>query len=98
MDENMNEENGEMHLIGDLSPQEVKRFLENLKAEGIPWELEADDSAIRTLSPQQARHGGTFGTGVRIRVFVPRDHRLHACQVYDELFRLPLNQHPEKKE
>ena len=82
----MDEENDGFHLVGDLSPPEAKRFLEKLDAEGIPYEIEVDDSEVKNLLPWQARFGGTFGAGVRILVYVAEEHCLRAGKCHDELF------------
>ena len=60
-----------MHQVGAFEPFEAKKLLELFEAEGIPFEIESDYSALASPSRYLQLSLGMYPEGSKLLVFVP---------------------------
>jgi len=67
----MPDEEAMMFQLGAFEPTEAKRLLPQLEAAGIPFEIEADNSALLQPGRSAALALGMYPAGSKIVIFVP---------------------------
>lgn len=60
-----------LHQIGDFEPWEARQVLAALETEAIPFEVEADHSALRRPGRWIEQYFGMYPEGSKLVVFVP---------------------------
>jgi hypothetical protein len=84
----MNESGDAMHRLGAFEPAEAKRLLPALEAAGIPFEIEADHSALAQPGRWMQLYFGMYPDGSKLAVFVPESRLEHALAEAQRLFPL----------
>lgn len=72
--------------IGAFEPREVKRVVALLEAQGIPFDLQADDSALSNPFRAVQLSMGTYPEGSKIVVFVPESNYAAAVETLKVMF------------
>lgn len=75
-----------MHQIGAFEPHEAKRVLALLEARKIPFEVEADNSALAEPSRPLQFYFGMYPSGSKLAVFVPESVLEEATHALREIF------------
>jgi hypothetical protein len=78
--------------VGWYHVTEVKRLFEALKAEGIRFYFETQETGITGLDPVSANFGGSFGQGAQVLVYVHLEDQSKFNQAYQKKFE------PEEEE
>lgn len=60
-----------LHQLGSFDPADAKRILAALEAAAIPFEVEADHSALAKPGRSMELYLGMFPEGSKLAVFVP---------------------------
>jgi hypothetical protein len=81
------EDAGEMmHQVGAFEPHEAKRVLALFEARKIPFEVEADNSALADPTRPLQFYFGMYPEGSKLAVFVPESSLQEATKALSELF------------
>lgn len=81
------ESNEEMlRQLGAFEPMDAKRLLPLLEAEHIPFEVEADDSALSKPNRWLHLYFGMYPEGSKVVVFVAESDLPRATQILETLF------------
>lgn len=75
-----------MHQVGTFDPLEAKKVLPLLEANGIRFELEADDSALTRPDRGLQLYLGMYPEGSKLLVFVPESQVEKALAAIHTLF------------
>ena len=75
-----------MHQLGAFEPNEATRLLQRLEADGIPFELDRDDTALAAPNRALQLYLGMYPEGSKLVVFVPASRLEKALTVLKELF------------
>lgn len=76
----------EMQSLGAFEPSDAKRMLPRLEAEGIPFEVEADDSALTRPGREVDMATGLYPAGSQLKIFVPASGLEKSLEVVRGLF------------
>ena len=74
--------------LGAFEPNEAKRLLPLLESDGIPFEVEADHSALLAPGRTAALYLGTYPEGSKLAVFVREEDLPAALDRVKSLFPL----------
>jgi hypothetical protein len=77
-----------MHQIGAFEPFEAKRVLALLEAHEIPFEVEADHSALANPTRPLQFYFGMYPEGSKLAVFVPESKEQRALEALKAMFRV----------
>ena len=86
---------GEMQPLGAFEPSDAKRLLPILETNGIPFEVEADDSALTLPGREVELATGLFPTGSRLRILVPASDLQQGLELVQGLY--PVESPPEEQ-
>jgi len=59
--------------VGTFHIADASKLFELLEQEGVRFSFETSEAGVKELGPAMAALGGTFGHGVRIRIWVHRE-------------------------
>ena len=86
---------GEMQPLGAFEPSDAKRLLPLLEANGIPFEVQADDSALTLPGREVELATGLFPTGSQLRILVPAADLQKGLELVQALY--PMESPPEEQ-
>ena len=73
-------------LLGNLDLNDAKAVCDVFETKNMGFEIEIDDSAIRLMDPMQAAvHGGTYGRGVTVNIYVDPGSLEQCGQILKEM-------------
>ena len=72
--------------IGAFEPREVKRVVALLEAQGIPFDLQADNSALSNPVRAVQLSMGTYPEGSKLVIFVPEADYAAAVEAIKAMF------------
>lgn len=75
-----------LQQLGAFEPSDAKRLLPLLEAEHIPFEVEADDSALSAPGRWIYLCTGIYPEGSKVVVFVSESDLTRATEILDTLF------------
>lgn len=75
-----------LHQLGAFEPHEAKKVLPLLEAHKIPFEVEADHSALGQTNRAVQLYFGMYPEGSKLAVFVREADLPEALKVLEELF------------
>jgi hypothetical protein len=75
-----------LQQVGAFDPSDAKRVVASLEAQGIPFEVEADDSALFTPNRWLQLSVGMYPEGSKVIVFVPESKVPDAMKALKVLF------------
>ena len=76
----------EMMPIGAFEPSDAKRVVASLEAQGIPFKVEADDSAVFTPNRWIPLAMGIYPEGSKVVLSVPESKMPNATEILNALF------------
>lgn len=74
------------HRIGAFEPADAKRLLAALEAAGIPFEIEADHTALNQPGRWVPLALGLPTQGSQVAIYVPTEHVDRALSVIERIF------------
>jgi len=63
--------------VGTFHIADASKLFELLEGEGVRFSFETSETGVKEMGPAMAALGGTFGHGVRIRLWVHREDLEH---------------------
>jgi hypothetical protein len=82
----MNINNDDYLLVGRYNVKEANRLLPRLESSEVRFYVEMDDTDIKEMSPHIAAHGGTFGQGVDLQLYVHQDDKISFHKHHKDVF------------
>ncbi len=76
----------EMVQLGAFEPMEAKRILPLLQAHTIPFEIEADHSALKDSTRAVQLYFGIYPEGSKLIIFVPESKLEAVRELLKEIF------------
>ncbi len=75
-----------LHQVGAFEALDAKRVLEAFEAEGVPCEVDRDDSSMLNIDRTAMLNFGMYPEGSKLLVFVPESSLSKAEAVVRRLF------------
>ena len=75
-----------MQQIGAFEPSDAKRVIASLETNKIPFEVEADDSALFAPNRWLQLQFGMYPDGSKVVIFVPESRVPNATEILNTLF------------
>jgi hypothetical protein len=75
------EDEGMIVQVGAFEPSDAKRVLAELEKEGVPFEVEADHSALYRIDRCIDLYLATYPEGSKLLIFVPEENSEQAKQI-----------------
>ena len=75
-----------LHQVGSFDPSEAKKLLAVFEAQGIPFEVESDHSALAKPGRWLEQYFGMHPDGSKLLVFVPESSLSKAEAIFRQMF------------